>query len=188
MGFSVNRRDRLRSPRVCGENALPAKAAVTTLGSPPRVRGKGNLYLRQMRRNGITPACAGKSLISRSSRSQSKDHPRVCGEKTHCTRSSVDAQGSPPRVRGKACWLHPAGGFCRITPACAGKSAHIVAHRLAARDHPRVCGEKLDAVHVAHDHRGSPPRVRGKVHAAQPLRSCVGITPACAGKSSFFRA
>ena len=33
-------------------------------GSPPRMRGKENRVLRRVLRVGITPACAGKSLIA----------------------------------------------------------------------------------------------------------------------------
>ena len=69
-------------PRVCGEKAILQMCGGCRLGSPPRVRGKvGSCHgVPPVMR--ITPACAGKSLTSRSSRSQSKDHPRVCGEKT----------------------------------------------------------------------------------------------------------
>ena len=51
-------------------------------------------------------------------------------------------------------------------------------------DHPRACGEKkYDPVADA-DSTGSPPRVRGKAWISWTARSCCGITPARAGKSS----
>ena len=50
----------------------------------------------------------------------------------------------------------------RITPACAGKSWHIVVAALPAEDHPRVCGEKFNNPEFGEIRTGSPPRVRGK--------------------------
>ena len=48
-------------PRVCGEKQLGKNATDYTLGSPPRVRGKGHRYFLPPYVVGITPACAGKS-------------------------------------------------------------------------------------------------------------------------------
>ena len=51
-------------------------------GSPPRVRGKVEGYDRLVRDLGITPACAGKRYVALYMQYQTRDHPRVCGEKT----------------------------------------------------------------------------------------------------------
>ena len=72
---------------------------------------------------------------------------------------------------------------CRITPACAGKRACGLAPAGARKDHPRVCGEKLAFSPVFVRELGSPPRVRGKVLPRLLFLACIGITPACAGKS-----
>ena len=63
---------RLKSPLCCHREK----------GSPPRVRGKGGLDAADLLEAGITPACAGKSALRQPSPRLSKDHPRVCGEKT----------------------------------------------------------------------------------------------------------
>ena len=47
-------------PRVCGEKADQRHALFELLGSPPRVRGKGDQGGRQKLGDRITPACAGK--------------------------------------------------------------------------------------------------------------------------------
>ena len=73
-------------------------------------------------KHGITPACAGKRPGFPGFLLSYRDHPRVCGEKHRKEGAQNDAQGSPPRVRGKVCagsWLLL---LLRITPACAGKS------------------------------------------------------------------
>ena len=51
-------------PRVCGENALTGLAAEKARGSPPRVRGKPATSAARGRTLRITPACAGKTLVS----------------------------------------------------------------------------------------------------------------------------
>ncbi len=51
-------------PRVCGEKVLSNLAKAVAAGSPPRVRGKGARICQNLERVGITPACAGKSVLS----------------------------------------------------------------------------------------------------------------------------
>ena len=45
------------------------------------MRGKGSNYMQESDVIGITPAYAGKRPHISSSLSQSRDHPRLCGEK-----------------------------------------------------------------------------------------------------------
>ena len=73
-------------PRVCGEkNCIPCRQELR-VGSPPRVRGKAVEPGISVDAYRITPACAGKSSVSRLNGWSFKDHPRVCGEKGHkCT-------------------------------------------------------------------------------------------------------
>ena len=53
-------------PRVCGEQPLCARRAMTDSGSSPRVRGAGVLGPPAARADGIIPACAGSRLEIRS--------------------------------------------------------------------------------------------------------------------------
>ena len=176
-------RGRRDHPRVCGEKQMPPTCREPTLGSPPRVRGKDLSSTIKRRRSGITPACAGKRYTPFSLMLAARDHPRVCGEKSGSKHLKNLLLGSPPRVRGKACFfgrLRPGDG---ITPACAGKRCILPRMRMCSRDHPRVCGEKILPSRVCAKILGSPPRVRGKVQAIFPPPQRPGITPACAGKS-----
>ena len=88
------------------------------------------------------------------------------GEKVGGDAVQVTALESPPRGRGKGGLKKPlvcgiritpawAGkdsgtvhgcGQLRITPALAGKSREIPLHLRAAKDHPRVGGEKVGPV------------------------------------------
>ena len=130
----------------------------------------------------ITPAYAGKRHHPEPGQSSSEDHPRVCGEKCWILSSNTPLMGSPPRMRGKAFGLVLYKVEIGITPAYAGKRCSLWLPRSGRWDHPRVCGEKSQEVHVVTSFRGSPPRVRGKAHLADRGCHIVGITPACAGK------
>ena len=152
-------------PRVCGEKWGGVLKEAARKGSPPRMRGKGGPRSGRHLRGGITPAYAGKSRIHRVCTDRHRDHPRVCGEKTWVPGWIAVVVGSPPRMRGKVLAALMPTNALGITPAYAGKRCGA---RLAAGhrgDHPRVCGEKADAVPLSPLVRGSPPRMRGKVLA-----------------------
>ena len=91
---------------------------------------------------GITPAYAGKSVENVENQHNTKDHPRVCGEKTSAMSSAVSSPGSPPRMRGKGTLTNTLNTVSGITPAYAGKSRCGPKGSRKHKDHPRVCGEK----------------------------------------------
>ena len=170
-------------PRVCGEKFVRCPYPQRYRGSPPRVRGKAEVFDSPDLLEGITPACAGKSIIAQRRHAAIQDHPRVCGEKPSLFLMGCIELGSPPRVRGKDGVALGGCGAVGITPACAGKSFFKRFMRLFCGDHPRVCGEKYHSRAWKDAVSGSPPRVRGKVVTLHGLELGAGITPACAGKS-----
>ena len=95
---SANSKDH---PRMCGEKSQLLPAGISSLGSPPHVRGKEVVEQRSPKPHGITPACAGKRPTLRMPWSTSWDHPRMCGEKFGKRETISLSQGSPPHVRGK---------------------------------------------------------------------------------------
>ena len=147
------------------------------------MRGKGVLPFRVLPFRGITPAYAGKSLISQAPDRSRQDHPRLCGEKYLVSYHTVGAAGSPPPMRGKVTEAETVTKEDRITPAYAGKSLTDPQPVFSNQDHPRLCGEKF----VMRSRRllclGSPPPMRGKVVRAIPDILRKRITPAYAGKS-----
>ena len=72
-------------PRVCGEKPNRIVWEHWKEGSPPRMRGKGDLCGQVEQELGITPAYAGKSRKAEGGVSRMRDHPRVCGEKLHAS-------------------------------------------------------------------------------------------------------
>ncbi len=69
-------------PRVCGEKLKFGTNVTKNPGSPPRMRGKGELPKDTKDYFGITPAYAGKSALRLTAKDPSGDHPRMCGEKS----------------------------------------------------------------------------------------------------------
>ena len=113
-------------PRVCGEKKLAEFEDETGEGSPPRMRGKDAKQYRNDAAWRITPAYAGKRWSADGKLRRSGDHPRVCGEKSLFDQLSLLYEGSPPRMRGKACFTSLMEISARITPAYAGKSSHTL--------------------------------------------------------------
>ena len=133
---------RMDHPRVGGEKLSSSHPSGSSMGSPPRGRGKG---------------CSANHLEV-----GGEDHPRVGGEKSAGAFFFSPMSGSPPRGRGKACQESSAGGSAGITPAWAGKSSFRPRHPRRCRDHPRVGGEKEQFRPNPPLDGGSPPRGRGK--------------------------
>ena len=130
-------------PRRCGENADPAAMRKMGTGSPPQVRGKQFNRLTIKRRDGITPAGAGKTCRKATQASASRDHPRRCGENFHILYLLINRAGSPPQVRGKLLNRPLVCFISRITPAGAGKTRSYLADSTNPEDHPRRCGENM---------------------------------------------
>ena len=107
----------------------------------------------------------------------------MCGENRAGKSENPQLRGSPPRVRGKPFYKPLSGDDERITPACAGKTRLNTDLVLAAKDHPRVCGENYAVIQLAIGKLGSPPRVRGKLKGLINDGVAQRITPACAGKT-----
>ena len=158
-------------PRVCGEKGCCKFSSRNHSGSPPRVRGKVPQPGVEGCRLGITPACAGKSLLAAPVAGLPRDHPRVCGEKWQNRVNQLLVRGSPPRMRGKVIFQAVAALVVGITPAYAGKRNTLTALESTS-------GEKLLAQLRTGSIEGSPPRVRGK---AVPPRSAAAS--GCRGPS-----
>ena len=170
-------------PRVCGEKPGSKQPENPHQGSPPRMRGKGLSAPPACWQIGITPAYAGKRPAAWAGAWRTGDHPRVCGEKKRLSTCAQQAEGSPPRMRGKAIRHETGKGRQRITPAYAGKRLSMEHLCFVLRDHPRVCGEKHDSITNGYSNPGSPPRMRGKGGRCSVRSVRNGITPAYAGKS-----
>ena len=152
-------------PRLCGEKAFTDNFVLVLEGSPPPMRGKAVKSHRVCQEVWITPAYAGKRLISPISAPPRQDHPRLCGEKPVVKRHFIVV--------------------FRITPAYAGKRVYRAKVKAFDEDHPRLCGEKQTYLLQEGMQIGSPPPMRGKGLIHLIVNHLQRITPAYAGKSRF---
>ena len=174
-------------PLMRGEDCYSAIPTVYIRGSPPHARGRLRLASVWEAFYGITPACAGKTHCSMKRLHRDSDHPRMRGEDARVRVAPVDVSGSPPHARGRLCGFHFDLPFCRITPACAGKTNGSGLSPLSWADHPRMRGEDTFSSDPVMCGAGSPPHARGRQRNLVSVRRQVGITPACAGKTAHGR-
>ena len=166
-----------------GEQHTTGGCGVPPMGSPPLARGTGLSASHVAAGVGITPACAGNSLLEGDNDTADWDHPRLRGEQAVNVCCAVVEAGSPPLARGTVL-IH----ICnfrqlRITPACAGNSG-VQCNQIAdAGDHPRLRGEQTVFSALCRRKMGSPPLARGTVDDGCAIVAQCGITPACAGNS-----
>ena len=175
------------------DRITPADAGKTYLHRPDRAvkrdhpRGCGENKAREyspLALNGITPADAGKTSRPFQKVRQAQDHPRGCGENGDPSIGKYIQTGSPPRMRGKLPRSKNELLGLGITPADAGKTSKIEHISLSVQDHPRGCGENVQAEQTAPYDIGSPPRMRGKRQEEHSRVAHKGITPADAGKTA----
>ncbi len=88
-------------PRMRGEKGPCANEVAAHEGSPPHARGKDKNGNKRRSWEGITPACAGKSVGQSELSVLVRDHPRMRGEKSLNDLRANIQQGSPPHARGK---------------------------------------------------------------------------------------
>ena len=110
---------------------------------------------------GITPAHAGNTSSVYPFATETRDHPRACGEYSDRDRAELAFIGSPPRMRGILRMFLPVSSLMGITPAHAGNTAEHNMSDNGVQDHPRACGEYCFDLFGRVSATGSPPRMRG---------------------------
>jgi len=174
-------------PRMRGEDVDPITVGFMQWGSPPHARGRHPAAGDANGDGRITPACAGKTGSRPCRCAPRTDHPRMRGEDTNTTKKLEKRFGSPPHARGRRAPPRLDFTAARITPACAGKTWSPASSAPPRRDHPRMRGEDpvRSGSHLAGP--GSPPHARGRRNVVHRSGHPEGITPACAGKTSYAR-
>ena len=164
-----------------GEQLAPRIKKLVSLGSPPLARGTDVVTEPELKKLGITPACAGNRMMMGFPEGWTRDHPRLRGEQFFILINFHISGGSPPLARGTVHCGDVQSHRTGITPACAGNRIVPALKSTCRQDHPRLRGEQAYAVYHRPPKPGSPPLARGTVALAFFLVLDKGITPACAG-------
>ena len=109
-------------PRMRGEDLIVLSPCELVPGSPPHARGRPQSRSEGLRKDRITPACAGKTCYQDADGTIWGDHPRMRGEDSSIVIGSLYRFGSPPHARGRRSGKSSSSSMSRITPACAGKT------------------------------------------------------------------
>ena len=141
MTGTLTRQQSRDHPRLRGEYHYICQTRTKRWGSPPLARGIQLWRQPSNLESGITPACAGNTLLLRTNETSSWDHPRLRGEYIRAMFPPISVPGSPPLARG------------------------ILGERLQTfeicKDHPRLRGEYVSMCLYAFTLSGSPPLARG---------------------------
>ena len=86
---------------MCGADGYLSVTVILRLGSPPRVRSRPEFNNAQILNMRITSACAEQTSVSRTARTGTWDHLRVCGADDDMRMKMPSVWGSPPRVRSR---------------------------------------------------------------------------------------
>ena len=145
----VGRLTNQEHPRVCGENRQRECSITIWLGASPRMRGKLRCCCSRRSAAGSIPAYAGKTGSSAATRSQSAEHPRVCGENFISRGLHSIPLGASPRMRGKhllTCGssflkviLHSVLFFCTggsVESPCSSLLSECFSDRIVVYDRP----------------------------------------------------
>ena len=172
---------------MCGEHERDTSFMNEMVGSSPHVRGAHHLHSPNIRDFGIIPACAGSTMSTANGAAMRWDHPRMCGEHLESLNLMSLIQGSSPHVRGAHMRNQRDWPIRGIIPACAGSTIETPLEWMTQRDHPRMCGEHYAISKNRRADTGSSPHVRGARRFRTHCGMDVGIIPACAGSTSFWR-
>ena len=150
-------------PRSRGENRDGVIDRLSIGGSSPLTRGKRPRGQRQLRRERLIPAHAGKTWPTKPDSPAARAHPRSRGENMPMLCGSTRPEGSSPLTRGKR------DGVGR--------------DRVDGVAHPRSRGENAPQIPPRARYAGSSPLTRGK-HIALPREIARDrLIPAHAGKT-----
>ena len=158
------------------------RAAMSSEGLSPRVRGNPPARTGRSRGGGSIPACAGEPKARAASTRRSAVYPRVCGGTSASWAAAMGRRGLSPRVRGNPSARCLAPVRPGSIPACAGEPGSRAGVIDRGGVYPRVCGGTLiDATEPVYQ-AGLSPRVRGNHFLLWAVPGHCGSIPACAGE------
>ena len=171
-------------PRIRGERP-PGKTVYSfSIGSSPHTRGTPPGLQSSHPVWRFIPAYAGNASVVGPGCTPEPVHPRIRGERSRASRSSITRRGSSPHTRGT---LPRAGSQVlrqRFIPAYAGNAASAQIPVTDVAVHPRIRGERTWAMYAFRALAGSSPHTRGTHVGHRLLRCHQRFIPAYAGNAS----
>ena len=188
LAYFVRLSDTPAHPRSRGENlCVEARGEIFT-GSSPLTRGKRQGVVGTIASDGLIPAHAGKTCVSKLAAKYSRAHPRSRGENVRASSALSRPTGSSPLTRGKPFTGVPAADRLGLIPAHAGKTSRSASPARSSRAHPRSRGENACECSAHEGVCGSSPLTRGKRTPGHACHGPGGLIPAHAGKTACARA
>ena len=105
-----------------GEHSSCSVTHSTGTGSSPHARGALDVVADGQVLQGIIPACAGSTLVAGRADRVIRDHPRMRGEHSRPTVTTLACVGSSPHARGALGRTRMMITSLGIIPACAGST------------------------------------------------------------------
>ena len=170
-------------PRIRGEHAWLASAAIPALGSSPHTRGAQAIGFVGDHALRIIPAYAGSTCLHAGHVRMGRDHPRIRGEHKFRSPYYNAAHGSSPHTRGAPFLPAVRPSDVGIIPAYAGSTSLARGGFGRPADHPRIRGEHDVYDMVTARGRGSSPHTRGAPADGDVETVFPGIIPAYAGST-----
>ena len=174
-------------PRSRGENIVSVVVVAGVEGSSPLTRGKPTASVLSGSALGLIPAHAGKTTVPALVLSISQAHPRSRGENAPAMTPAARPAGSSPLTRGKLSESRAIAVLRGLIPAHAGKTSSAARCERMIAAHPRSRGENDHSDYDARLRKGSSPLTRGKPKHIDALTASVGLIPAHAGKTRWWR-
>ena len=153
-------------------------------GSSPHAWGTHGLADPVGRRHRFIPAYAGNAHRGMIGRRPVAVHPRIRGERRVATSNDRSIVGSSPHTRGTPEISQATTVFHRFIPACAGNACAQASSDLSFTVHPRMRGERDEAVGLHAGNLGSSPHARGTLHRNGLLHAPFRFIPAYAGNAA----
>ena len=153
------------------------------MGSSPRMRGTRCFPVGAQGLEGLIPAHAGNTGVSKRFVGRVGAHPRACGEHAATTLGLTKNEGSSPRMRGTLVGELGEGSGEGLIPAHAGNTVTPTLATGDLRAHPRACGEHFGEVAGLAAGGGSSPHMRGTLKSLHISMCVVGLIPAHAGNT-----
>ena len=175
-------------PRSRGEHGTGCSAPSSVEGSSPLARGTRHLRRLRLRHIRLIPARAGNTCSCTRGRNGSWAHPRSRGEHNNDQAIITKLAGSSPLARGTLIpggYALPGGG---LIPARAGNTSPRLHRRTTFGAHPRSRGEHVLQRPGRLRRGGSSPLARGTPRDNSTEALKIGLIPARAGNTRWWRA